>query len=727
MDSEINYNSLNAEQRPPVEHIDGAVMVAAGAGSGKTRLLTYRILNILQHGARPWEILAITFTNKAAREMRERVETLYGSASDMWVMTFHAMCARILRRDGERLGYTSAYTIYAEQEKDKVIKRLIADRGWDAETLTKPFRAHMAEIKNNDYDPADYFSELPGDGEQNDRFAALYAAYEETMLRSNAMDFDDLLHKTHSLFCQYPAVLAVYAHRFRYISVDEFQDTNRIQYLLVKQLAGVHGNVLAVGDEDQSIYGWRGAKLQNMFDFLEDFKATVYKLTQNYRSTKSIIESANAVIRNNTARIDKRLWTENACGEAVTKYVAADEHGEADFALSHIRKLMGQGYRARDFAVLVRLNALSRLFEERLLSYNIAYTVYGGMKFYDRKEVKDVLAYLRLILNPADEEAFARIVNVPRRGIGETSVTQILQAASERGKTPIDMILSGALPKALATKTQGFRTLMEGLFALKDADLETLVKATVEKSAVTSEFKDDEEGRSRKLNVQELLASVHEFAHAAETPTLDAYLQSVTLMSDVDNMDEESDRVTIATIHSAKGLEFKTVFVVGLDEGLFPIGRAAESKQDMEEERRLMYVAVTRARERLFITHASSRFLYGTRQYLKASRFYDEAGGVEGKTAAKAREPLSNRPTYAAPASTYTASPAYAAAAVPKRNGAVAVHLQPGVRVKHPAFGVGTVLARSPSGLVVTVEIQFDTAGRKTMAAEYAPLMLVEE
>ncbi|MDR3317895.1 MAG: UvrD-helicase domain-containing protein, partial [Clostridiales bacterium] len=500
--------------------------------------------------------------------------------------------------------------------------------------------------------------------------------------------------------------------------VDEFQDTNKIQYLIVKALASVHRNILAVGDEDQSIYGWRGANYSNIFDFIKDFDATVFKLTQNYRSTGKILKAANNIIKNNTARLPKELWTENDEGVRVEKYVAIDELTEADYVVNNINGLLRhRNYSCSDIAILVRLNALTRVFEEKLLYYNIPYTVFGGVRFYDRKEIKDILAYLRIIANPSDNEAVLRAINTPRRGIGDKAVAQLVGFCNAEGKSLTETIrrLDGdiLLPKPLINKLQGFSDILNDIFDKEStASLEDLFDYIVERSGLKDEYAEDtEENNGRRMNISEFRSSVREFCQNSTDASLNAYLESVTLMSDIDSFDEENNHATIATIHSVKGLEFKVVFIVGMDESIFPMQREGTSDSDVEEERRLAYVAVTRAKERLYLTRASSRFLYGTRRYLMQSRFFAEVGdekkssGIEALTASGVNiiKPTDFQ-------------------RIKEHDPRLKIV---GTVVMHKKFGSGRILNVSGTGENMMIEVDFQTGGRKVLTLSYAPLEVI--
>ncbi|GHV02671.1 DNA helicase [Clostridia bacterium] len=642
-------SNLNPEQQKPVLHTKGAVMVSAGAGSGKTRVLTYRIAHlVLNENVLPWHVLAITFTNKAAREMKERLEALLAESgaelSGMWVATFHAMCARMLRAHIEELGYTRDFSIYAEDESDRVIKGILKEDGQDKDDgLKKKIRSHIANRKNNALTLEDYLTQnsyLP-----DIKFiGGVMEKYDAVLKKSNALDFDDLLYKTYELFLKRPAVLDKYRDKFHYIHIDEFQDTNLLQYMLVRLLAGGRGNVLAVGDEDQSIYGWRGARFSNIGDFVKDFNAAVYKLEQNYRSTKRILSAANSVIKNNASRIEKTLWTQNDDGADVVYYEARDEAAEAEYAARKITDLArGNNLAYRRTAVLTRINALSRAFEEKFLLYNIPYRVYGGFKFYERKEIKDVLSFARLAVNHEDDDAILRAAAACGKGIGSVTLDTLVRYGAVVNLSlyrVLETIETNAEFKpAVVKKLTPFAEVLKRATECARTQPPDVALFNIIRISGLNELyaEENDENLSRRMNIDELISSVQEFAKSNENAALSDYLQAAQLMTDMDTTGENGG-VTLATVHSAKGLEFDNVFLAGMEEGIFPISRAADSPSDLEEERRLLYVALTRARKELTITRAESRFMYGARQLTLPSRFLSEIEGIDVK---RARPPRS--------------------------------------------------------------------------------------
>lgn len=628
-------NTLNKEQKAPVLQTEGAVLVTAGAGSGKTRVLTHRIAYLIQEkGIHPYNILAITFTNKAAAEMKERVEKITYDCQDMWVCTFHSMCVRILRQFADKLGYTKNFSIYGEQEKESLVKEILAKLKLDDE-MKKSMIYHISNAKNQNYTPDRYKLEF-GYLHDIDDIANVYAMYQNELKNNNAFDFDDLLIKTYELLETNADAREKYQNRFQYIHIDEFQDTNKVQYDIAKILAGKHGNIMVVGDEDQCIYGWRGANIENIFDFKNEFSnVNVFKLEQNYRCTKKIIDVANRVIKNNSQRLDKVLYTNNQEGEPIELFVGSSDIEEASFVARRIKELNTQGVNYKDIAVLMRYNAMSRTIEEGLLHDNIPYKVIGGMKFYERAEIKNVLAYLKVLVNNQDNESLIRIINFPKRGIGSSSITQLRALADSNNMSIMNYLrnFGDMLPTALKKKVLPFRDLMVELTDKQNTvPLLDIVKEVISKAKLKEAYneKDTKEDENRILNIDQLLASVDSYAKTYPSDSLSEYLQSITLLSDADEQDDSANSVTLATVHAVKGLEYKAVFVVGLEDENFPIVREGK-EEDIEEERRLFYVAVTRAKERLYLSRCRRRFKYGDIKNFMQSRFLDELKGVDFK------------------------------------------------------------------------------------------------
>lgn len=727
----FDLSGLNDEQLHPVLDIDGPVLVTAGAGSGKTRLLTHRIAHLIEDcKVPPYNILAITFTNKAADEMKSRLLNMV-CIDGLWVFTFHAMCVRILRRYIDTLGYTSNFTIYGEAEKEKVVKQILSEMKI-ADDKHKNFMWHISNAKNDGYAPEAY-REANAYLDEIDAICDCYAAYELVLKKCNALDYDDLLLKAYELLRNNVDVRDYYSRKFRYIHVDEFQDTNVIQYRLVKILGSYWRNIFVVGDEDQCIYGWRGANFANINDFQTEFNCKVYKLEQNYRSTKSILDVANKLIANNTARLEKVLWTKNEQGDRPEVFAANSENNEADYVVNCISRMVAQGRKLSDFAILMRVNALSRPFEERMLQYAIPHKIFGGFKFYERKEIKDIIAYLTLLENPADEQALMRIINFPKRGLGEGAVGQLRNYSLVQDQPIFETVMqienNQELPASLVKKvvplTTVFKCLQAQLGQLNIAELTKYLVRLLNLKEVYGE--DTEENYNRKQNVSALIGAIQQFCDANPDATLADYLQTVTLYSDTDEMDE-SNCVTIATVHSAKGLEFNVVFVVGVEDGMFPLSRSLDEPDQLEEERRLMYVAATRAKHKLFITYANTRFLYGQRKYCLPSRFIPEMGFSISRNQPSAsscgavqRSVADNRSTPPMSIVGYTPQPARPTV----QNKDISL-FRVGVRVRHKRFGEGTILRISDEpGVNNYAEIEFEKTGVMTLALDYAPLELI--
>lgn len=631
--NEFNIESLNEEQKKALYQTEGIVLVTAGAGSGKTRLLTHRIGYLLQKGVSPYNILAITFTNKATNEMKERIAHMCNAP--IWISTFHSMCVRILRNDIEFLeGYNKNFTIIAEDDKDRIIKDLLKKFNYEDEEKDKLVK-HLDRIKNNGLAIEDYFAEIKkyDPSKKLKDFETICLEYEEYLHKNNSLDFDDLLNKTLFLFKNFPNVLHKYADRFQYILVDEFQDTNLVQYKLIKMLCSVHKNLFVVGDEDQCIYSWRGANFENIFKIRQDFDdVKVFKLERNYRSSKNILTLANNVIANNTQRMKKSLWTDRDNGEPPVIFQAFDERDEAMFVARTIEDMLCEGYSYSDFAVLMRINALSRPLEEGFLSYQIPYRLFGGYKFFDRAEIKLVLAYLTIFVNPKDEISLLKVINFPKRGIGEKAIATLKEES--KGESLLKYLLSERFEYSkFNKKLEGFVKTYKNLqLQLQKNSLVEFVSKVIRDFGIEKEFSGkDEESINKLENLGSLIASVKDFETQNETASLQDYLADVMLKSDTDDI-QENGAVTLATIHAVKGLEFKVVFIVGLEEGIFPLARARNSELEMEEERRLMYVAITRAENKIFLTYTAKRFMYGKTSYQKVSIFLSELGIVEKKS-----------------------------------------------------------------------------------------------
>ena len=759
-------SNLNEEQKLPASTIDGAVLVTAGAGSGKTRMLTHRIAHMVKElGIEPWNILAITFTNKAANEMKERLEKMIDSINGMWVCTFHAMCSKILRTHADLLGYSKSFSIYGDTEKESVIKKLMKSRNIDPDDKNamnhKTFGWHISNAKNNLMTP-DVYGKYISDPRKKAMIVGIYQDYEETLFKSNALDFDDLLVKTYELLKKFPETLEYYQNHFKYVFVDEFQDTNTSQYELVKLLSAKYKNVFAVGDEDQCIYSWRGAQVGNVKQFTIDFAPChVFKLEQNYRSTKKIIEMANKVIKNNTKRIPKNLWTDNDEGSDVELKQSYNDFEEAEFVAEKIEQLCkNSGCKYSDFSVLMRTNSLSRKIEEKLLTYNIPYKIYGGFKFFERKEVKDTAAYLYIIANPNDTEAVARMLAFPKKGIGDVSIAQIISTAKDHSVSLMDAINNATyygLSGALANKLSAVRDMFADFAAKKDtmplADFaEYVVKTAGIQEAIGM---DTEENETKCANVDEFINSVKNFAEINEGATIEEFLQSITLMRDIDSLNEEDNFVTLMTVHAAKGLEFNNVFIIGLNDGLFPLSRAINSADpnDLEEERRLMYVAITRAKKRLFLTRPKMKLNYevGRTEYATESRFLTEIfGNLKQTTNYNSSVTKSN--IYSTGFDSYldkreraeslghnmashinvvnvsgqNASSSSNSSSQNKISPADYNKYKTGKRVKHPHFGEGVITLGITDFASAFVTVKFETVGIKTLSLKYANLELLD-
>jgi DNA helicase-2/ATP-dependent DNA helicase PcrA len=700
---------LNEAQREAVLATEGPLLVVAGAGSGKTRVLTYRVAHLIHAcGVKPNEILAITFTNKAAGEMRERLEVMLGAtARAIWILTFHAACGRILRREAERLGYRSNFTIYDDQDQVRLVKACLEELGKDPKRFApRGVHSQISNAKNQLVSPEDYLGRVASFWDQT--VAETYELYQRKMHASNAVDFDDLLMLTVEVLSRFPEALARWQKAFRYVLVDEYQDTNHAQYRLLQLLGAEHGNVCAVGDPDQSVYGWRGADIRNIMEFERDFPGTrVIALEQNYRSTNTILRAANAVIEQNRERKPKRLFSELGEGDPVRVIEVEDEHAEARFIAAEIASLLDGELSASEISVFYRTNAQSRVLEDVLVRQDVPYQVIGGPRFYERAEIRDVVAYLTVLSNPSDAGSLLRIVNRPRRGIGGTSIARLVTHAESTGRTlweaTADPAAAGVSP-ASCRAIGGFRTMMESLFsAAQELEVDELLEQVLERSGTIEALEAERtiEARGRIENLQELVGVAREHRHQSEEPSLAGFLQDIALVSDQDTIRDDRGVVTLMTLHNAKGLEFRAVFIIGMEEGVFPHIRSIE-EQGVEEERRLCYVGMTRAMGRLTLTHTLARSLFGRRTYNLASRFLDELPSeVE-------RERL--RPDSWSGYGQRGAQPAAGTSLV----------LSTGDTVSHASLGEGVVTAVEPGG-IVTIRFPADGTERRLMV-EYAPL-----
>ncbi len=745
------FDGLNKEQAEAVNTTQGPLLVLAGAGSGKTTVLTRRIANIVSSGlAKPWQILAITFTNKAAAEMKSRISSLIGeNSSDMWIKTFHSTCLRILRYDIEKLGskYTSVFNVYDTNDQKRLVKDCIKALSLSEDMYpVKMLISRISDCKNKGITPDEFESSVYDFKQKN--IAKLYRMYEAKLEDNNSLDFDDLLTKTVELFEKRPDVLEYYQNKFRYILVDEYQDTNHIQYKFVSMLASKHRNLCVVGDDDQSIYKFRGADITNILDFEKQYKdARTIKLEQNYRSTQNILDAANDVIKNNRGRKSKKLWTDAGKGDKITLSVLDDQIAEASYINNCIERLVHSGeYKYNDFAILYRTNAQTRAFEENL---TCPYRILAGLRFYDRKEIKDILAYLRIIYNPRDDINLMRIINVPKRGIGDTTVNKIQALASSVGKSMFDIITDSdydaALGRALG-KIKEFVSVIQELTAKKNlipvtALIDEMLQKTGYSQAILSE--EPNEARSRMENIEEFRSKAHEYQNEVEDPTFEGFLDNISLVSDVDNLDSEQDAVVLMTLHSAKGLEFPVVFMCGMEKGLFPSLMSEMEEGGMEEERRLCYVGITRARQKLYITAARYRTLYGQTAPQLLSPFVDEIPDSLLEDSSQKRNFIARQYSSSSDYTSYKGNndfvmdssfgkPRMSVDSIRDKYSMVAAsslktnsggfEMKKGDRVNHRKFGNGMIISVSQSGGDYLVEILFDNVGTKTLMASIAKL-----
>lgn len=716
-------SGLNQDQKRAVESTQGPLLIVAGAGSGKTRVLTHRVAWLLsEKKVHPWNILAITFTNKAAREMKERIHRLVGSeAEDIWISTFHSMCVRILRRDIDRIGFNRNFTILDSSDQLTVMKQILKEKNLDPKQF--PPRGMLNRISNakNQLWSAQDLKEQSRNY-TDDIAAQVYEAYQDKLRTNQSLDFDDLLLETVRLFQQVPQVLDYYKKKFQYIHVDEYQDTNHVQYVLVQMLADHHRNLCVVGDSDQSIYRFRGADITNILHFERDYPdAQVIKLEKNYRSTKTILNAANEVISHNSERKPKKLWTENEQGEQVQLFEAENEHDEAYYVADTIRKEKQDGGKYSDFSILYRTNAQSRVMEEVLVKSNIPYRMIGGLKFYDRKEIKDLLAYLRLVVNPDDDLSLRRVINVPKRGIGAATLDKIARFADSQEISMFRALLEVeeiGLSQRFIQSLVGFAQMIKELNAMMDyLSAGEITETVLDRSGYREELKKEDtvEAASRLENIDEFLSVTQEFESKNEDKSLVAFLTELALISDVDSLEEESDgeedSVTLMTLHSAKGLEFPQVFLIGMEDGLFPHSRTLDDPEELEEERRLAYVGITRAQKKLYLTRAKNRMLYGRTNAHPPSVFLKEipAELVEpvGKPSGVLKKPLLRQGPVRPVPDTET-------------------DWNVGDKVNHKKWGLGTVVKVQGEGKDMELNIAFPSpVGVKRLLAQFAPITKV--
>lgn len=757
VNSQALLDGMNDKQTEAVLTTEGPLLVMAGAGSGKTRVLTHRIAYLIEEkGVLPWNILAITFTNKAAREMQERVGKLLGeSARDIWVSTFHALCVRILRRDIEKLGYNRAFTIADTSEQRTLMKRICAELNIDTKKFDpRSILSAISNAKNALQTPDDYSKEANSMFEN--MVARAYKLYQRELEANQSLDFDDLIMKTIELFEKDQETLEFYQDKFHYIHVDEYQDTNDAQYKLVNMLAQGYKNLCVVGDADQSIYGWRGANMNNILNFEHDYpQAHTVMLEQNYRSTQTILDAANEVIDNNVYRKKKKLWTENGKGDQISYYRAQNEHDEAQFIVSKIKEEREKNnYKYNDFAILYRTNAQSRMIEETFLKSSVPYTMVGGHKFYDRKEIRDILAYLTLIVNPQDSMSFERVVNTPKRGIGMTSVDHLREFANDNNWSLLEAAENVDIANNISTRTRvkidEFGQLMRNLTKQAEfLNLTDLTEEILDKSGYNKALEQDKslESQARRENLDEFKSVTQEYdeQHKDEDDNniqkITNFLADLALVSDQDDVDEQAPAVTLMTLHAAKGLEFPVVFLVGMEEGIFPLSRAILEDDELEEERRLAYVGITRAKKKLYLTNAFSRLLYGRIQRNQPSRFVEEINpdllkfendqpaerlggqklpfGGEAATATTYREQKQRRQ--------YRSAGKRVKPVTNMGTGADQVSWKTGDKVTHKKWGEGTVVKVSGSGNDKELDIAFPQQGVKRLLASFAPIKKVTD
>ena len=762
-------DKLNDKQKEAAMYIDGPLLILAGAGSGKTRVLTYKMAYLLEEKiAKPWEILAITFTNKAAKEMKERVETLIGeSGNDIWLGTFHSVCVRILKREIELLGYSRDFNIFDELDKDKVIKEVVKKLNVDDKSYpTSLIKYEISHAKDSMIDYKKYASNSTGDF-RKEQIAKIYELYQKTLISNNAIDFDDIIMLTVKLFLENPDRLSYYQSKFKYILVDEYQDTNKVQFLLISLLSAAHGNICVVGDESQSIYAFRGADITNILNFEKEYpNAKIIKLEENYRSTKNILNAANGVIKNNKSKIDKKLWTQNNEGDKIYYKTLPNEYEEVEYIVEKIDDLCKkEKLKYSDFAVLFRTNAQARVLEEVFMRNGTPYKLIGGIKFYSRKEIKDLISYLKLIQNQDDNIALKRIINEPKRGIGEKAIDKLDEMATSQGISIFKLIQDSNNLEGLrsAGNIILFRDMINDLILKKDnIKISELMKDVLKESGYEAMLNEgnEKENEMRFENLMEFIGVAIEFEKETADATLADFLDSIALVSDVDRMDDESESVTLMTMHSAKGLEFEVVFLVGMEEGLFPSKRSIEEDESVEEERRLCYVGITRAKKKLYITNASKRTLYGSTTYTMPSRFiseipeelfdddalenislrkkkskkylddeYEKAEGIlssnreifgKSQSSSKLKFGLSvdnflkNLNGITAKSSNTT------------ENSTKNINYEVGMTVKHKKFGVGVIKKIEAEGDDYKLDIVFESSGFKRLMANYTPLEIVK-
>lgn len=739
----LDYQKLlNPEQFEACTTTEGPLLILAGAGSGKTRAITHRIAYMIgERGIAPWSILAITFTNKAAGEMKERVKSLVGEiAENMWISTFHSACVRILRRNIEELGYKKDFTIYDTYDQKALVRQCMAELSLNTKEFTeRDFISAISSAKDSLIDEDRYF-ELNHSNFRKGKIAQLYQLYQRRLRQNMALDFDDIIMLTVRLFREHPDVLDFYQKKFRYILVDEYQDTNKAQYELIYLLAKAHRNICVVGDDDQSIYQFRGADLRNILEFESDYPdATVIKLEENYRSTDSILQAANEVIKNNFSRKEKTMRTNNPKGDRIRIYRAFSDSDEGSFVSKEVDRLVRDGRNYHELAILYRTNAQSRIFEESFMRHSIPYRIIGGLKFYDRKEIKDILAYLRLINNPFDEVSLRRIINVPKRAIGDTTVQKLTEFAADRGVNIYDVLMDleehGLLAGRALQSVLGFRNLINDLMGQSvGLSVRELIEELLERTGYLKAYESSKEPEdaSRVENIEELINAAAVYDEQPE-PSLPGFLESVALISDIDKYDDTADAVVMMTVHSAKGLEFPVVFMVGMENGLFPGKVSFDNPSEMEESRRLAYVGITRARELLYMTHAEMRMVYGRTMMHPPSDFLLDIP-EELKEELNKDQPhvsLASRAVQSGPTSVHSLHGAQPRKVKPVNDTMEALLTEEtaaaGARVVHPKFGNGMIVGLTREANDIKLQILFDNYGLKSLLLSMAPLTLRQE
>lgn len=754
---------LNDKQYEAVVNTDGPCLVIAGAGSGKTKVLTHKIAYLLEEkDVKPWNILAITFTNKAANEMKERVENLVGEAAkDMWIGTFHSICVKILRRFIDRIGFEHSFVIFDTSDQRTLIKECLKDLQIDDKMFTdRIVQFEISNAKNDMKEPEEYEAISKGDY-RKEKIASVYRLYQKRLKENNAIDFDDIINYTIKIFKENEDVLDYYTNKFNYILVDEYQDTNKSQFTLIRLLADAHGNITVVGDNDQGIYSFRGADISNILNFEKDFKGTkIIKLEQNYRCTQNILNAANSVIKNNEVKYKKKLWTENEEGSLPTFHVSDDEYDEGRYIVEEINHLRREEYyKYSDFAVLYRMNSQSRAIEEILRREDIPYKIVGGLKFYERKEIKDIIAYLRLINNTSDNLALKRIINEPKRGIGKTSLDKI-QAISEQTGIPMYNIIKEADQYGLArvyANAQSFVAAIEDLISKKDEyTITELIKHTLKETGYTKALEEENsiEAENRIENLEEFLTVAVQFEEEEAENDLSSFLEGITLSSDLDGMDEEEESVTLMTLHSAKGLEFPVVFLVGMEEGIFPGYKSIGEQKELEEERRLCYVGITRAKNNLFLTCSRQRTMFGSTSCNPVSRFVKEipkamlegSSELGGETENKFKDnnyewsygktgsskvvsyKIETSNTRKEPSFAFKSAESFLAKLNNKAQTSQAdvSKYKEGQRIYHKRFGEGNISKIEPEGDDLKLDIQFDKVGHKRLMAKFANLEIID-